>query len=80
LDRDGNATLYINNGAQSADDISSYSATSIANNNTHAIGGIGDENATYAMDGRVDAVQVWSKILTSAERAEVYNSGNGWEP
>jgi len=80
LDRSGNALLYVNNGVQGAESISAHSAVSLANDNTHAIGGIGDENATYAMDGRVDAVQVWSKILTSDERAELYNSGNGWEP
>ncbi len=31
------------------------------------------------MDGRIDAVGFWKKILTSGERTELYNSGNGKE-
>jgi len=81
LDRDGNASLYLNNALQSdQDDISAHSAVNLANANRQAIGTIGNNIAGYYWDGAIDAVQVWSRLLTSDERTELYNSGNGWEP
>ena len=47
--------------------------------------GTGDFNigATEAafdfMDGRIDAVGFWKKVLSAAERTELYNNGNGLE-
>ena len=81
LDRSGNASLYLNNVLQTdIDDISGKAADNIANANNHQIGSIGNNPGGYYMDGILDAIQVWSRILTSDERAENYNSGNGWEP
>jgi hypothetical protein len=38
----------------------------------HIVGG----DATY-MDGRIDEVGFWKRVLTSGERSQLYNSGNG---
>ena len=82
LDRDANASLYVNNVLQTdTDDISSHSAVELSNSNTFAIGRPGNHTAdNWYHNGLIDAVQVWSKLLTSDERAELYNSGSGWEP
>jgi len=52
-------------------------------------GGANDGTSTFVMgasfaseffwDGRIDAVGVWKKVLSSAEITELYNSGNGRE-
>ena len=52
-------------------------------------GGVFDSTADFdigtlissadAWDGRIDAVGFWKKVLSSAERTELYNSGNGME-
>ncbi len=34
---------------------------------------------TAYMNGRIDAVGFWKRVLTSSERTELYNSGNGLE-
>lgn len=39
------------------------------------IGTLGDEN--NPVDGRIDAVGFWKKVLSSGERTLLYNSGNG---
>lgn len=31
-------------------------------------------------NGRIDAVGLWKRALSSTERDEVYNAGSGWEP
>ena len=37
-------------------------------------------NATSFFDGRIDAVMVWKRLLTAAEKAYLYDSGNGRSP
>ena len=39
-------------------------------------GGIGG----FALTGKVDAAGIWSRVLTSQEITQLYNSGNGVEP
>ncbi len=39
---------------------------------------IGAIQATYYLTGRVDEVGFWKRLLTSAERSALYNSGNGF--
>ncbi|MCK5017430.1 MAG: LamG domain-containing protein [Candidatus Peribacteraceae bacterium] len=80
LDRDGNQILYVDNVLKDTDDISAQSAVNIANANTHAIGGVGNNTgfgADNLNDGIIDQVCVWSRVITSDERAELYNSGSG---
>ncbi len=40
--------------------------------------GSGAEAGRY-MDGRIDAVGKWNRVLSAAERTELYNAGNGKE-
>lgn len=35
------------------------------------------QNAADYLDGRVDDVNIWGKVLTTAERTELYNGGRG---
>jgi len=34
---------------------------------------------TWHLDGRVDAVGLWKRVLTAQERADLYNGGSGFE-
>ncbi|RLI68142.1 hypothetical protein DRO91_09405 [Candidatus Heimdallarchaeota archaeon] len=36
-----------------------------------------ERDSTYPLNGAVDMFGMWSRILTSAEIAQLYNSGNG---
>jgi hypothetical protein len=36
------------------------------------------DNANSLMNGRIDGVGIWKRVLTSDERSELYNGGNGW--
>jgi hypothetical protein len=38
--------------------------------------GRNDEGASW-LNGRLDSVSIWKRVLTSAERTQLYNSGNG---
>jgi hypothetical protein len=38
--------------------------------------GRNEEGLTY-LSGRLDSVSIWKRLLTAAERAQLYNSGNG---
>lgn len=38
--------------------------------------GRNEEGVSY-LDGRLDSVSVWKRVLAAAERAQLYNSGNG---
>lgn len=39
---------------------------------------IGRSTGGHYLDGRIDEVAIWKRILTSGERAQLYNSGNGY--
>jgi hypothetical protein len=74
---DNIARLTINN----ANEVTSPSESTWAGTDTLYIGsGVG----TY-MDGRIDSVSIWKRVLTAQERTDLYNSGNGldydsWDP
>jgi concanavalin A-like lectin/glucanase superfamily protein len=36
-----------------------------------------NEDALTYLNGRLDSVSIWKRVLTSAERTQLYNSGNG---
>jgi hypothetical protein len=38
--------------------------------------GRNEEGLTY-LDGRLDSISIWKRLLTSTERTQLYNSGNG---
>ena len=74
FDRDGNATAYVDNVAKSTLDISGQAATLGATQ-----GNVGAyELDTGHMDGRVDSLGIWDRLLTADEITELYNSGLGW--
>lgn len=78
IDRDDLMTLYINNVLQTTQiDISSKSAISLANSNTHAIGRLGNFLATYYHDGMIDEVRIGNVLLTPTEISNIYNQGVG---
>lgn len=40
--------------------------------------GRNEEGLTY-LSGRLDSVSIWKRVLTAAERTQLYNSGNGMD-
>jgi hypothetical protein len=36
-----------------------------------------NEDGLAWLDGRLDSISIWKRLLTAAERTQVYNSGNG---
>lgn len=58
-----------------ATDSTSYSSGVVDSTAAFRLGARDD--AADFTDGRIDAVGVWKRVLTSAERTALYNSGNG---
>lgn len=71
-------TLYLD-GAQTGTPNTAGSGTFINTSGKFCIGAhdAGNGNATNRFDGVMDAVGIWSRVLTSDERAYLYNSGAG---
>lgn len=73
-DRSGNVTLYINGVAQTdVKSISAHSAVNVVNNNTSAIGQVGNTLSGYNFTGIIDDVGLWIKALSSGEVTEAMN-------
>lgn len=68
-----NITLYVNN-SQWATASFAYSI-GYGSNCSVTIGA--NANNSNSFGGRIDEVGIWSRALTSDERTELYNSGNG---
>ncbi len=66
--------IQVNNGTV---DSTSYTAGSYDSSGTFRIGG--QAHTAYFMDGRIDGVAIWNRILTSSERSDLYNAGAGWD-
>ena len=64
--------LSINNNAAA----SSAHTTGVHNGGASLYLGRNEEGATY-LNGRLDSVSIWKRLLTAAERTQLYNSGNG---
>jgi RHS repeat-associated protein len=64
--------LQVNNGS-----VSSVSYSSGAMNTTFALSIGAHTNGTSALDGRIDEVVIYKRILTAAERTWLYNNGAG---
>lgn len=78
LDRDGYATLHINNVLQTdQEDISAHSAVSLSNSNTFAVGRIGNDAGNYDMDGWIDEVLVANRLYSIEEISQLYKVGIG---
>lgn len=66
--------LQINNGTAESSGSSVYAHT--AGTADFIIGGRGDSGGFY-LNGRIDQVGFWKRVLTTDERTWLYNSGNG---
>jgi hypothetical protein len=55
----------------------SYSGGITVNTRDFTIGTQNDTANIFRWDGLIDEVGFWKRVLTSAERTELYNSGNG---
>lgn len=70
----GEINLYINGGASSANANSGYTTLNAVDG--IGIGGDGDGTGTAAeFEGAIKCAAVWSRVLTSGERTELYNGG-----
>ena len=73
FDRDGNATLYVNGSPEVSLNISAQ-AGNVNSVSAFSLGGI---LGFYYFDGRLDSAGLWSRLLTPAEIAWLYNAGIG---
>ena len=74
FDRAGNATTYINTISKATVDISARSGD-WTNASAFFVGSEG--SAGTFLNGRIDSLGLWSKVLSTAEIASLYNSGRG---
>jgi hypothetical protein len=72
----GTATFYVNGVSIGSDDNASWSGTMNNSAGGFAIGALTGGGSRY-MDGRIDEVGVWNRVLTADEVTSLYNSGNG---
>jgi len=79
VDRDGNATMYVNGVAQTdVEDVSAYSATAMNNNNNFSMGRPGDPIAGYYFHGYIDEIPLFQGVVLSpADITTIYNGGVG---
>lgn len=66
--------IQVNNGAV---DSKAYTTGTLDSNGDFAIGAMA--NPIQFFNGRIDAVGFWKKVLSSSEKTELYNGGNGLE-
>ena len=79
MDRDGNATIYINGEADGTPvSISATSADNMDNSVAFILGAryYGADDAK-SMDGYLDEVGIWYRVLTQTDIDFLYNSGSG---
>lgn len=74
FDRDGNLTPHFDNFAQTAVDISSYSAVDVSPDGNFEIGHM---NGSEYMQGLIGPVRIYNSILDANARAFLYNGGVG---
>ncbi|MBU0999774.1 fibronectin type III domain-containing protein [Patescibacteria group bacterium] len=68
--------IQVNNGTI---DSTAYSTGVFDGASNFLVGAWGSTGASSLMDGFIDSVGVWNRVLTSTERAALYNSANGLE-
>lgn len=66
--------LYVDDGTEAA---SSPLTNGMADRAAPFVIGAASDLSSQPMDGQIDEVAVWRKVLTPAERTWLYNSGNG---
>jgi hypothetical protein len=72
--RAGNGVLTIDNNTEQS---SSIAAATGSVNNTHGFAIGGQYDGTILLDGSMDEVGLWNRVLTGAELTALWNSGNG---
>lgn len=72
----GQVTLDVNNSGTPATDTLS-GTLSTASSATFMLGGYGVGGNSYTWNGKLDEVATWSRLLTSSEKAALYNNGVG---
>ena len=73
-----NQTIYldVNNSGSPVSAAVGQNCYTDSTNNNFAIGSRGGLNASW-LNGVVDEVAIWNRLLTSGEKAALYNSGSG---
>jgi len=66
-------SLSINNAAPASASVAAPSAGA----GTFGIGYFGGATTAYAMDGGIEAVGLWKRLLTAGEKTAIYNAGAG---
>ncbi len=68
-------SIQVNNGTA---DTASYSGGNTTTTGAFQIGALGAGNGNY-LNGLVDSVSIWKRLLTPTELTSLYNSGNGFD-
>jgi hypothetical protein len=74
FDRAGNASIYVDNGTPATVSITDVTG-SVNHTGGLAIGG--GVGGSHLSNSSIDEVGIWNRVLTSAERTALWNSGNG---
>jgi hypothetical protein len=70
--------IYVNNSLPTGVNNPKTSTRSASDGGYAAIGKLAENNSSYYhMDGIIDEVGIWSRVLTSDEITQLYNNGNG---
>lgn len=72
-------TLWLN-GQKTASSNPTQQIPTMATPNLYVGGSGAATGTTAAYDEKIDAVGLWSRVLTDLEIAALYNAGAGWEP
>lgn len=72
-----NFQIFINNSKTSRTGASAPCGSISGNTNPFIIGANTESPTTYFMNGRIEEVGMWGKVLSDAEVSDLYNSGNG---
>lgn len=74
----GTLELFYNNTSQGT--TATHYGGDLTPTNTFQLGGsIALQGAGVGVPGLIDSCYVWTRVITSGERATMYNSGNGYE-
>lgn len=77
VDRSGNATLHVDGSLVDTEDVSAGVAVNFINNNSFAIGAIGNLSG-YSWNGSIDEVFIWTKVLSGDEIATLQTKTYPW--
>lgn len=67
--------IQVNNGTV---DSSAHTAGVFNGTSAFRLGGVPEESGQF-LDGRIDSVSFWKRVLTSTERTNLYNGGSGFD-